>query len=79
MPENKDFDLSEFALASDEELKPTRFPQLDNMSAAFLFKFIPRPLKLNPAEFVFIPIEHKEKAFDEYDTKARWFSSIWYG
>jgi hypothetical protein len=64
------FDLSEFALAYGEELEPTSFPRLDNISAAFLYKFIPRPQKLSPPEFVYVPLFPEEKLGDNYYTKA---------
>jgi hypothetical protein len=63
-------DLNKIAIASGEELKPTSFPQLDNMSAAFLYDFIPRPKKLSPPEFVYIPLFPQEKLGDNYYTKA---------
>jgi len=59
-------DLSNIVLASGEELGPTSFPRLDNMSAAFLYKFIPRPKKLSPPEFVYVPLFPKERLGDNY-------------
>ncbi len=57
MEKDADLNLEEFELAKGEDLLPQNFPELGNLSAAFLFKFVPRPSELMPPEFVYVPVD----------------------
>ena len=56
MRKQNHLDLEHFDLATGEDLLPEVFPELGNLSAAFLFKFVPRPSEVLPPEFVYVPI-----------------------
>jgi hypothetical protein len=43
-------------LAHGEGLAPDAYPSLDTMSAAFMLRFIPRPLQASPIEYVRVPL-----------------------
>jgi hypothetical protein len=57
MNKEAEVDLREMHLAKGEELLPEDFPELSNLSAGFIFKFVPRPLQAFPPEFVYIQID----------------------
>ncbi len=48
--------LAQDSLAKGKDLKPNRFPHLSNLSAAFVFQFLPRPNDVVPPEFVYVPL-----------------------
>jgi hypothetical protein len=64
MSEDTESRLKEFHLAKGEALLPENFPELQNLSAGFIFDFVPRPSQTLPAEFVYVPIE-TNKLWDE--------------
>lgn len=43
-------------LAKPDDLDPERYPHLDNISAAFMYRFMCRPLEPRPPEYVYVPI-----------------------
>ena len=47
--------LHEDLIARGEELDPAAFPALDNLSAAFFYRFLPIPDERQPPEFVYVP------------------------
>ncbi len=49
--------LKELGLAKGKDLLPENFPELGNLSAAFIFDFVPIPSQTLPPEFVYIPID----------------------
>lgn len=49
-------DLLRETLAHGEEREPDAFPSLYNLSAGFMFRFIPRPPVPTPAEYVYVPL-----------------------
>ena len=46
--------------ANPEESTPEVYPELYNLSAAFFFKFIPRPKKPSRPEFLYVPPNNKK-------------------
>jgi hypothetical protein len=42
-------------IASEEEQNPSVFPELYNLSGAFMYQFLPRPKELARPEFLFLP------------------------
>ncbi len=82
MSEDTDIDLKEFDLAKGKDLLPENFPELTNLSAGFIFKFVPRPSQALPPEFVYVPID-VNKRWDENSpslkaelTKTQW-NCLW--
>ena len=55
MRELTDQEIDNFDLATGEDLLQEDFPELGNLSSAFLFQFIPKPVQTIPPEFVYIP------------------------
>jgi hypothetical protein len=70
MHEARNIDFKEFALAAGEELRPVVYPRLGNISAGHLYTFVPRPPKLEPPEFVYVPGPYRQSLGDNYSTKA---------
>jgi len=70
MHEAGNIDFKEFALAAGEELRSVVYPRLGNISAGHLYTFVPRPPKLEPPEFVYVPGPYKQLLGDNYSTKA---------
>lgn len=69
--------LENFALAKGEELLPENFPTLRNISAAFLFNFVPRPRRILPPEFVYVPIGGKKRYDEKRFVKASLTLTQW--
>jgi hypothetical protein len=46
-------------VATGDDLEPEKFPKLGNISSAFVFQFIPRPVEIKPPEFVYVPYQCK--------------------
>ena len=42
-------------IASEEERNPSVFPELYNLSGAFMYQFLPRPKEVARPEFLFLP------------------------
>jgi hypothetical protein len=61
MNEVTDIELKEFDLAKGEDLLPKNFPRLENVSAAFMFNFVPKPSQTLLPEFVYVPIDVNER------------------
>jgi hypothetical protein len=70
MHEAGNIEFEKIALAVGVGLKPTSYPKLDNLSAGHIYTFIPRPTKLEPPEFVYVPGPYREPLDDNYSTKA---------
>jgi hypothetical protein len=43
-------------LASEDEQDPGVYPELYNLSAAFMFRFLPRPTEVAKPEFLYLPL-----------------------
>lgn len=56
MKQISEIDLNNW-LASEDEQDPAVFPELYNLSAAFMFRFLARPNKPKRPEFLYIPID----------------------
>jgi len=56
--------LRDYALATGDDLEPENFPKLGNISSAFMFKFVPRPVEIKSPEFVYVPSQRKGKRDD---------------
>lgn len=67
-------ELSE--VATGEELEPEYFPRLGNISSAFMFKFIPRPVEIKSPEFVYVPYRRKANR-DDTDIKIELAMTYW--
>jgi len=48
-------------LASDDELDAAFYPTARNLSSAILYRFMPRPTKAEPLEYVYVPIPKRAK------------------
>lgn len=61
-------------LAMGDKLNPDRYPELSNMSAAFIFDFVPCPKKTFKPEFVYIPVdlENEERSISLELQIAEW-------
>ena len=65
--QNQDLRLiANIELASGDQLDRDVFPQLYNMSSAFVYQFMPQPLSSNLPEFVYIPFKTHQKRGDSY-------------
>jgi hypothetical protein len=80
MSEVTDIDLKELDLAKGEELLPENFPRLENLSAGFLFNFVPKPSQTLLPEFVYVPIDvngqWNENSLKMQLTITKW-NSLW--
>lgn len=68
-------DLRRTLLAEESELTPDTFPRLDNLSAAFIYQFAPRPATSEPAECVYVP-RLSRKSFATRDDATRYELAI---
>jgi hypothetical protein len=68
---DEDF-FKKFELASGDELDPDIFPQLYNISSAFLYQYIFRPLSESPPEFVYVPFQAHEVTTEEDLAFHKW-------
>ena len=58
-------EFAEQQLATGEQLNPEIFPQLYNLSAGFIFRFVYRPTSITCPEFVYVPFEIHGTELDE--------------
>jgi hypothetical protein len=72
---DEDF-FKEFELASGDELGSDIFPQLYNISSAFLYQYIFRPLPESPPEFVYVPF-NADKVTTEEDLAFHKWNMCW--
>jgi len=70
-------ELREFDLAKGEDLHPENFPRLENLSAGFLFNYVPRPSQTLPPEFVYVPIDVNGQQWDENSLKTELTITEW--
>jgi hypothetical protein len=77
MKNKHSFNPDEHVLAHGDDLLPENFPELGNLSAAFMYKFIPRPKRMRPTEFAYIPLRPDHRLGDNYDTKASLTIAEW--
>ncbi|MGD0077487.1 MAG: sigma-70 family RNA polymerase sigma factor [Sedimentisphaerales bacterium] len=54
-------EIKEIDLAKGEDLLPEYFPELRNLSAAFIFDFVPKPANILPPEFVYVPLPNRRR------------------
>jgi len=71
-----DFDWRDHELAAGDELEPENFPRLGNISAAFIFQFVPRPVEIKSPEFVYVPYQHKARR-DDIQTRIELAVAYW--
>lgn len=64
MNANSTVDLIDWK-ASSEEQAPEVYPHLHNLSAAFVYRFIARPAKVAPPEFLYVPFLSKGRRLVE--------------
>ena len=55
-------DLYRRLVADGEDANPSSFPHLDNLSAAFLYDFLPIPTADRQPEFVYVPSTYRKRA-----------------
>ncbi len=60
------------ALASGDELDPEVYPRLYNLSSAFFYRYIPRPLNERTPEFVYVPFEAQKHTTEENLVIHQW-------
>jgi len=58
MDEKKEM-WKEHYLANGKDLLPDNFPELGNLSSAFIFQFLPKPSETKPPEFAYVPVDRK--------------------
>ncbi len=68
---DEDF-FKNFELAYGDELDPEIFPQLYNISSAFLYQYIFRPLSESSPEFVYVPFQAHKVTTDEDVAIHKW-------
>jgi len=78
----RDFNPDDYVIAKGDDLHPDKFPELGNISAAFIFQFIPRPKKVGHTEFAYIRIDDPfHRLGENYSTKASltvaWWNIAW--
>jgi len=61
---NADLENRKFFLIDEDEFDPETYPQLYNLSSAFMFRFIPKPVDIKSPEFVYIP-------FSQFKTESK--------
>jgi hypothetical protein len=76
MTKTSDVNMKEFHLAKGESLLPENFPELINLSAGFMFNFIPKPSHTLPPEFVYVPI-NPNKQWDKSSLKVTLAITEW--
>lgn len=60
-------------IARGDELDKTNYPSLYNLSGAFFFRFIPRPLTPTKPEFLYLPVNGKTVSrLDKVGLLAQW-------
>lgn len=64
-------------VASGDDLSPDVFPSLDNLSSAFLFRFLPIPHDRRSPEFLYVPALGRGMAQGEENTKITLFIAQW--
>ncbi len=72
---SKEYDedlFKKLELASGDELDPEIFPELYNISSAFLYQYIPRPLSERLPEFAYIPFRTHKYTTDEDVAIHKW-------
>jgi hypothetical protein len=69
--------LAEYELANEEQLNQEAYPCLFNISAAFIYQFLPHPTKLAPPEFTFVPIKGRSKTFSEIQVAVTSWNWCW--
>jgi hypothetical protein len=57
--------LYRMLIAVGEDANPSSFPHLDNLSAAFLYDFLPIPATVRQPEFVYVPSTHRRSESKE--------------
>jgi hypothetical protein len=76
-PEDIKNEIRKLHIAEGDELAPEKFPFLDNMSAAFVYQFIPRPIERKPFEYVYVPMKARLQRRNESDTRRFLAVSQW--
>lgn len=76
-PEDIQKEIKRHHIAEGDELAPERYPELGNMSAAFVYRFIPRPVVRKPFEYVYVPINPRMRPRDDSDTRRFLAISQW--
>jgi hypothetical protein len=68
-------------IAQGEDLLPERFPRLMNLSAAFMWSFVPKPETTSDPEFAYVPVDIRKPFADKRSletqvTIVQW-NAIW--
>ncbi len=64
-------------IAQGDDLSPERFPRLMNLSAAFMWTFVPKPETTSTPEFAYVPVDIHERLGDNYSTEAQVTITQW--
>jgi hypothetical protein len=70
-------EIMKTAVASGDDLEPTSFPCLSNLSAAFIFNFVPRPTEVRSPEFVYVPIGSSRRYNDDLAIRTELTLTYW--
>lgn len=69
--EVKDDKLCQSWIAQGDDLLPERFPRLMNLSAAFIWTFVPKPETTSTPEFAYVPVDIHERLADNHSIEAQ--------